>query len=54
MGVHPSEAMMHFPLFKISPLFPKIFSHSVEISQFYLFPQNIPIFIRQNLMTLFF
>src|SRR6218665_2163550 len=29
-GVHPLEAMMHFPLFQISPLFPKKFSGYME------------------------
>src|SRR6218665_2735524 len=30
-GIHdPTEAMMHFPLFQISPLFAKKFRHSVE------------------------
>ena len=45
----PSEAMMHFPLFQISLLFPKQFSDSAEnFPQFDLFPKKIPIYVRQN------
>ena len=40
-GVHPSEAMMHYPLFQIFPLFPKNLSDSAEnFPQFYLFQKN--------------
>ena len=50
-GVHPSETMMHSPLFQISPYFLQIFGLWGKLSQFYLFPTN---FIRRNFSWLFF
>src|SRR6218665_3115725 len=44
----PSETMMHFPLFQISPYFRKNFEIRGKFSQFYLFPTNFLIFIRRN------
>ena len=47
-GVHPSEAMMHFPSVSDSPCFRKIFWLGGKCPKFYLFPKNFKIFIRQN------
>ena len=53
----PPEAMMHFPLFQISPLFSKKFLTFWKISEILPFPDKIsyfrpkfPIFVRQNLL----
>jgi len=43
-GVHPREAMMHFP-----PISKNFFRLCGKLSQFYLFRRNFLIFIRQNL-----
>jgi len=37
-GVHPSEAMMHFPLFQISPLYFNNFQTLWKMLTFYHFP----------------
>src|SRR6218665_2923070 len=42
-GVHPPEAMMHFPLFQISPYFRKFFRLHGNLFQFYLFPSTMKI-----------
>ena len=46
-GVHPSEAMMHFPLFEISPYFRKKFQTPWKIFPISAFPKKILIFMRQ-------
>jgi len=53
-GVHPSEAMMHFPPVSDSPYFLKNFGLRGKFPQFYLFPRNFSIFIRQNFWRPFF
>src|SRR6218665_4071227 len=40
-GVHPPEAMMHFPsCFRFSPCFRKVFLNPWKIFKIYLFPKN--------------
>src|SRR6218665_2260048 len=55
-GVHPPEAMMHFPPpFQISPLFSKNFYILWKISQMLPFPEKISDFHPPKfLMTFFF
>src|SRR6218665_946068 len=56
MGVHPPEAMMHFPPVSDFPtLFPKKISDSVEsFLQFYLFPKIFLDFHPPKFLTTFF
>jgi len=44
--VHPSEAMMHFPLFQIHPISETFFGLSGKFSQFDLCRKNCWFFIR--------
>ena len=53
-GVHPLWGNDAFPLFQISPIFPKKCSDSENFSQFYLSSKNFSIFIRQNFWLPFF
>ena len=50
---HP-EALMHSPLFQISPYFRKNFGLRGKLSQFYHFRTNFSIFIRQNFWRPYF
>ncbi len=54
-GVHPPEAMMHFPLFQISPYFRKLFQTPWKIFTIWPFPKKIFDFhLPKFLMTFFF
>ena len=54
-GVHPPETMMHFPpCLRFPPYVRTIFRLCGKCSQFYLFPKNFSIFIRQNFWWTFF
>jgi len=53
-GIHPPEAMMHFPLLSdIPPISEKFLRLRRKFSQFYLFRKRFSIFICQNFLWLF-
>src|SRR6218665_3862793 len=51
MGVHPSEAMMHFPLFEISPYFRKKFQTPWKIFPISSFSKNFPHSLTNSILT---